>query len=587
MTLVGPLFRYELTRLARRGLQPRLRAVFAGLLLGALLLTYLNAVPGQSPLGVLVRVDQPLSIDEASRFGERFLISFLVVQFVVVVVATPAVVGGAIAEEKERGSLDFLLSSPLSAREIVLGKMAARLVFVGAVVLTGLPVLTLTMFFGGVDAGLLLAGYAITLLTVLSHGAYALYLSVKTGELRPTLIQTYAVVVVLGVFGFCCGCLVVPGLLSPFSTLFYHLTGSRLVVPGFWPDQVRVVAGYAAVHVALTVWFLWQAVEMVREPATYRPTPLAHRPVGYVYPDDGGWLPRHPGLTRRWRFVPPLQPDEDPLLWKEKWFGPRLGPPPESNARACLFAVLVLVAVFGLIVIFLWTYNRLTRGLSIGDIYGGLGQAMAVVLLPLLVLGVGLLAAGSVATERQRQTLDGLLALPGDRADVIRAKARTALRAGRLVAVVLAGFFAAGWFTGGFALVTLLTAPVTAAGWVVAALGFGMWLSVRSPTSVRSTGYFLGAILAVSFLPPLAAPLVRDSVTARGDPAADLVEAAVEGLSPIWGALNGLPGRDYWDADTGAAAAGVAGSLTGAVVVGLAGAACWWTALRRFENEGR
>jgi len=64
------------------------------------------------------------------------------------------------------------------------------------------------------------------------------------------------------------------------------------------------------------------------------------------------------------------------------------------------------------------------------------------------VIGVGVLAAGSVATERQRQTLDGLLSLPGDRADVIRAKARAALvllqpgRRGRRLVVQLFAHFA-------------------------------------------------------------------------------------------------------------------------------------------------
>src|SRR5437763_1156186 len=173
MPLLGPLFRYELTRLARRGLQPRLRAVFATLLLGALLLTYLQEFAGVNPARVVFRLDRPLPIDRASAFANRFLHAFLVVQLVVVVIVTPAIAGGAMSEEKERRSLDFLLSSPLTSREIVLGKFAARLVFLGGVVLTGLPILTLTMFFGGVDGGTLLAGYAITLLTMLSLGAFS------------------------------------------------------------------------------------------------------------------------------------------------------------------------------------------------------------------------------------------------------------------------------------------------------------------------------------------------------------------------------------------------------------------------------
>jgi ABC-type transport system involved in multi-copper enzyme maturation permease subunit len=584
MTLVGPLFRYELTRLARRGLQPKLRAVFAGLLLGALLLTYLNTFSGQNPVRVLVRVDQPLSIEEAARFGERFLISFLVVQLVVVVIATPAVVGGAIAEEKERGSLDFLLSSPLSAREIVLGKMAARLVFVAAVVLTGLPVLTLTMFFGGVQGELLLAGYAITLLTMLSHGAYALYLSVRTGELRRTLIQTYTVVAVLAVFGFCCGCFfMLSALISPFPTFFYLLNNWPLPATGTWETTWTVVGVYAAVHLSLAWFFLWVATDSLRTPHPSQPSPFNRT----IFSDPDPLPPGHPGVTRRGPYIPRLQSDEDPLLWKEAWFGPRLGPAPDTQARAFFLAILICVSLLGLVVLLPLTASRLDQGSPLGDVFGPLGRGIAVVLLPLLVLGVGLLAAGSVATERQRRTLDGLLTLPGDRGDVIRAKGRAALRAVRPAAIGLAGFFAAGWISGGFPLVAVLTAPVLAAGWVVAALGFGMWLSVRCPTPARATGYFLLALLAAAFVPPLASPLVRDSMTVRAEPGAELVEAAVDGLSPVWGTWKGLPSRDDWDPDTRTAAAGVAGSLTGAVVVGLAGAVCWWAALRRFENEGK
>jgi ABC-type transport system involved in multi-copper enzyme maturation permease subunit len=578
MTLVGPLFRHELTRLARRGLQPKLRAAFAGLLLGALLLTYLKTFPGQSPVRVLVGVDRPLSIEEAARFGERFLDSFLVVQMVVIVVITPAVAGSAIAEEKERGSLDFLLCSPLSSREIVLGKLAARLLFVVGVLITGLPVLVLTMFFGGVDFATLLAGYALTLLTVLSHGAFALYLSVKFGDLRRTLSRAYAAVVGLAVFGFCCGwCLVVPALPSPFASLFYLLVGTALYFRPPAAFELWVVGAYAAVHIPLTVWFVARAARLVRQSPEYRPPPGASRPVGFVEPAEEPLPLGHPGVTRLDLRIPRLQSDEDPLLWKETWFGPRLLPPPESPAHLALSMLLLFAGGIGLMVLTSVTATRIERGGPLGDIYGPLGRAMAAALLPLLVLGVGLLAAGSVATERQRQTLDGLLALPGSRSEVLRAKAVAALRALRVPAFLLAGFFAAGFLTAGFPLITLLTGPVLAVGWVAAALGFGMWVSVRSRTPARATGYFLAALLAVSFLPPLAAPMVRDV----------LVEAVVAGLSPVWGAWNGLPDRGDWDAATRSAAVGLAGSQAGAIVAMLAGAACWWAARRRFETEGR
>ena len=63
------------------------------------------------------------------RFGETFLFAFLLIQQAAVLLLTPVYAGGAVAEEKEKGRLDFLLTTPLGRWELVAGKLAARLVF--------------------------------------------------------------------------------------------------------------------------------------------------------------------------------------------------------------------------------------------------------------------------------------------------------------------------------------------------------------------------------------------------------------------------------------------------------------------------
>ena len=85
-------------------------------------------------------------------FGLEIFTTFAVVQGVVVVLLTPALVGGAIADERRRKTLDYLLTSELSTSvEIVLGKLAARLLQVLVLVALGLPVVSLIGLFGGVD----------------------------------------------------------------------------------------------------------------------------------------------------------------------------------------------------------------------------------------------------------------------------------------------------------------------------------------------------------------------------------------------------------------------------------------------------
>src|SRR5262249_55685150 len=151
----------------------------------------LAAFPDVDPLRLLASLDEPLTTERASRFGERFVVVFLYAQAAVVVLVTPAVTAGALGEERQRGSLDLLLTTELSAWQIVAGKFAARLVFVGALLLTGLPVVTLVILFGGVDPGQLLAGYAIALATGCSLGAFTLFVSLVTDTLGSAVVRAY------------------------------------------------------------------------------------------------------------------------------------------------------------------------------------------------------------------------------------------------------------------------------------------------------------------------------------------------------------------------------------------------------------
>ena len=92
--IVGPLFWYELVALARRGQQPRLRALLVGLLLVGLFVTYVSEFRGQELAGLTGGA----RLDQSARFAGAFLNAFLIAQLLAVILITPAVVGGAITE---------------------------------------------------------------------------------------------------------------------------------------------------------------------------------------------------------------------------------------------------------------------------------------------------------------------------------------------------------------------------------------------------------------------------------------------------------------------------------------------------------
>ena len=89
--------------------------------------------------------------------GEWFAETFVIQQMLLLVLATPTLVAGAITDEKRRGTLQYLLTADLEARHILLGKLLARVGQLALVSAAGLPLFALLAGFGGVQPITLLA----------------------------------------------------------------------------------------------------------------------------------------------------------------------------------------------------------------------------------------------------------------------------------------------------------------------------------------------------------------------------------------------------------------------------------------------
>src|SRR5579885_2352905 len=110
LPLLGPVFLYDFIRTTRRGRYAVLRLVYAAALLLLILALY----------RVQPALDRSLWVASAggmTRFAENFCYTFLGAQFLTVVALTPAYVAGAVAEEKDRKTLEFLLATDVRDRE--------------------------------------------------------------------------------------------------------------------------------------------------------------------------------------------------------------------------------------------------------------------------------------------------------------------------------------------------------------------------------------------------------------------------------------------------------------------------------------
>ena len=116
------------------------------------------------------------SLNDLAGLSNRFAYTLFVVQNLAIAVLTlRRISASAIAEEKERRTLELLFTTQLSDTEIVLGKLTSRIIHLFGFVLAGVPVLVLVQFWGGIDMLLIAGNLANTLLNILRIGCVCLF----------------------------------------------------------------------------------------------------------------------------------------------------------------------------------------------------------------------------------------------------------------------------------------------------------------------------------------------------------------------------------------------------------------------------
>src|SRR5262245_36037968 len=381
-------------RLARRGTAMRVRMILVYTLF-LLFIAFAAYTFRPSAQEVFATNPTHLSPHTLTDFAEQFALWFMLVQLVAVILITPAIAALAVAEEKERHELPLLPTTTLSHREIVFGEAVGRIAFVLLVVFAGLPVLMLTLFFGGVSFGLLAAGYALTGGTVVLCAAIGMNTACQTADLRSALLRTYGRTALFV-------CVLVP----LFAFVERGSTGGLLVAGCLFP-LVQVAVAVVLLVAAARALRLREATAGPR-PATAFPEPPRPAEPPLLQP------PRVPA-----RQLPPVD-DANPVLWKERCVGWR----PEWSAPGVAKVLGTLAAVLA-VLLFVWgAWNVMTSAAKTLDPEGAerLGRQPDILsrsgwllvaasmiaagryLIP-LTIGV----SGTIAGERRRGTLDLLL----------------------------------------------------------------------------------------------------------------------------------------------------------------------------------
>lgn len=508
--LFGPLLFYDALRTARQERTFKFRSFYAVLLLALLFSVYYSWFANRPGGLANLFAEVSLKSKDVARFAGAFFATFMVAQFAAVLLLTPVYASGAITEEKERRTLEYLLATDLTNREIVLGKLTARLGNVVLLILTGLPVLGFLQFLGGVDPNLVLAGFTATALTMLSVGAASVMASVMSDKSLDALILTYflmAVFLVLSALLAACLPISVGNPVVACIILNKDLVSS----PSPGRAVFLLLLEYCLVHVALASVCLVLAIRQLRlriEPKTRssveEASPVVQSPVKTdQVPAQADIHLEDPSTSSPGQ--PETQPDQsvlrdpsprspvgnDPLLWKEMYAQQSFRRYGLRPLMVMVLGLTVSLAAMLLLVAFLRSMGFSINVKAVSDRLGpeatillrfvGLGVAC------LLLVRIAFIAAQSVSRERERHTLDGLLSFPYERRDILHAKWLGSILAVRLLWSGLGVIWGLGLLAQAldlFALVLLVFAMMVYACFLAS---LGLWFSTTSSTSTRAT----------------------------------------------------------------------------------------------------
>jgi ABC-type transport system involved in multi-copper enzyme maturation permease subunit len=593
LTLFGPVLFYDLVSVARRGRYALLRGIYGLAMLLTLFVVYRNYEQALGPAGV--------NTSGMADFAQAFFFTFISVQFLAVLLLTPAYTAGAIAEEKDRQTLEFLLASDLRNGEIVLSKLLARVATLALLIMTGLPVLSLTQLWGGVDPNLVIASFAITALTLASLGSVSILNSVYCQKPRDAIILTYMTtaaylglsllsgvlitsrtyvtlsiragldpVIVKDAIGWFSAGNIVSALIELRDTFYRNVPLTTVLR--------HLVRNYAVVHIGVTLLCSTWAVFRLRTVALRQ----ARRPLR---------RPQRLGQFRRWCSV-----GRQPVVWKELFAEPGLN---FNRFGRFLFIFIALASFVPAVWIGAhWFWQEWQAGWSPWSWFR-LGQAtnlwvrvVGTVVACLTLVGVAARAASSVSGERERQTLDPLLTTPLDSSTILGAKWLGSILSLRWAWIWLCVVWTCGLLTGGLDIVTLPWLLLSCSVYAGCVAALGIFFSTRGWTTLRATMATLAMAAAVTlghwliwvvlWVPSRSRPM--------NDPVADWVMAfQLYGLTPpvsiAWLSFRGidfeLPVIGY-DRDP---ARSLMGLVLGLCLWSLAAGGLWYKTAHRFRKQ--
>jgi ABC-2 type transport system permease protein len=244
------------------------------------------AVLGAAALG-FIYIETGFGMDFFRAEDSRILFIVLSMgQLGLILFMTPGLTAGIISSEREKQTLNILLTTEQSSLSIILSKLISSLAFLILMVFASLPLYSIVFLYGGVSPKLVFITFGIYLVTMLAVGSLGIMLSTLLRKTMTATITTYGItaVVVLGIvflfvlfqeimFGY------FPGQQAPKETSLPYLLMMfnppavliSILEPGFEQEFLRnssiklpLTTGFVVTYLSLTVITLAVSIKKLR-----------------------------------------------------------------------------------------------------------------------------------------------------------------------------------------------------------------------------------------------------------------------------------------------------------------------------------
>lgn len=187
--MMNPILNKELT-IGSRSMKMSIHLMLYNLVLGGIAIITMMIIKSESDYGGGDAYKTLMALFPILATLQCFIILFMI----------PTLTASSIAGERERQTLDVMLTTPIRPFSIVLGKVFASMTQVLMYVLSSVPIMSLAFIIGGMSWTYILGFIAMVIYASFYVGAIGVYCSAKKKRTITAVIGSYIIIAVVMLF---------------------------------------------------------------------------------------------------------------------------------------------------------------------------------------------------------------------------------------------------------------------------------------------------------------------------------------------------------------------------------------------------